>query len=160
MKIFHLALLGLLIPSAAFADSVGGCGWGSKLFDGQRGVAPQVMAVTTNGTFGNQTFGISTGTSGCSQDGVVTSAWQTAAYIDGNMNRLARDMSRGEGESLAGLAELIKVPSAQQPEFNSLLQKHFGEIFTSVDVTSADVTTALRNVLKSDPTFGAYAANV
>ena len=51
-----------------------GCGLGTMLFDGQQGIAPQVLAVTTNGTSGNQTFGITSGTLGCTQDGVVKSS--------------------------------------------------------------------------------------
>ena len=43
--------------SSAMAANVGSCGWGSKVFDGQSGMGPQVLAVTTNGTSGNQTFG-------------------------------------------------------------------------------------------------------
>ncbi|HKB84382.1 MAG TPA: DUF3015 family protein, partial [Burkholderiales bacterium] len=69
MKRIFVAIALSALPAMAFADNVGTCGWGSKLFDGQKGAAPQVLAVTTNGTFGNQTFGISSGTSGCTQDG-------------------------------------------------------------------------------------------
>lgn len=72
-----------VIPMAAMAsgeNNVGSCGWGSKVFAGQRGLAPQVLAATTNGTSGNQTFAISSGTSGCTQDGAVTSTWKTAMY--------------------------------------------------------------------------------
>ena len=48
----------VFLPVTAFAaaNNVGSCGLGSKVFEGQKGVAPQVLAVTTNGTFGNQTF--------------------------------------------------------------------------------------------------------
>jgi hypothetical protein len=72
------------IPLAAQAadDEVGTCGWGSKLFEGQSGLGPKVLAVTTNGTLGNQTFAISSGTSGCTQDGTVRSSWKLAAFID------------------------------------------------------------------------------
>src|SRR3569623_1425632 len=35
-----------------------GCGVGTIIFDGQSGAAPQVLAATTNGILGNQTFGI------------------------------------------------------------------------------------------------------
>src|SRR3569832_2439659 len=48
-----------------------GCGVGTIIFEGQSGVAPQVLAVTTNGTLGNQTFFISSGTLGCANDWVV-----------------------------------------------------------------------------------------
>ena len=70
-----------LFPVAAMAageNNIGSCGWGAKLFDGQQGVAPQVLGATTNGTFGNQTFAITSGTSGCTQDGAVKSNWKTA----------------------------------------------------------------------------------
>src|SRR6266850_7731659 len=87
-----------VLPAAAMADNVGNCGWGTKLMEGQSGTVPQVAAVTTNGTFGNQTFGISSGTSGCTQDGTVKSNWKTSLFIDGNKGKLARDMSVGSGE--------------------------------------------------------------
>ena len=73
MKKLCLVAVLAALPAVAMADNVGQCGWGSKLMAGQSGVVPQVAAVTTNGTFGNQTFGITTGTSGCTQDGTVSS---------------------------------------------------------------------------------------
>ena len=156
-----LSIIAVTFPTGiALADNVGGCGWGSKLFDGQKGIAPQVLAVTTNGTSGNQTFGISSGTSGCSQNGTVSSAWKTAAYIDGNMNRLARDVSRGEGESIGALASLLNIPASEQPAFAATLQNHFGEIFANSSVDSNTVVSSLRNVLQGDANFSRYAANV
>lgn len=150
----------LVLPTAAFADNVGGCGWGSKLFDGQKGIAPQVLAVTTNGTSGNQTFGITSGTSGCTQDGQVASKWKTAAFIDSNMNRLALDMSRGEGESLESLAALTGVAAQDSGMFKTAMQKNFSNIFVSPDVSSNDVAAAVKNVLSQDARLAQYAANV
>ena len=149
------------LPTAAFAvDNVGTCGWGSKLFAGQKGVAPQVVAVTTNGTLGNQTFGITSGTSGCTQDGVVTSNWMTAAFIDGNMNRLAVDMSRGQGESLSAMAALIGVEGSDTVAFNSAMQKNFTSIFSSSEVTSVEVAAAIKSALSADESLAQYSANV
>ena len=152
----------LCIPSVALAanDNVGGCGWGSKLFDNQKGVAPQVLAVTTNGTSGNQTFGISSGTSGCSQDGAVHSAWKTAAFIDANMNRLALDMSRGQGESLTALGNLMGVSPSDQIAFNSALQSNFNEVFSSSTVSSNEIAVGVKNVLAADAQLAKYSANV
>lgn len=158
-KLIALSIL-LAIPASAYADNVGGCGWGSKLFDGQKGIFPQVLAVTTNGTSGNQTFGISSGTSGCSQDGAVKSAWKTAAFIDANMNRLALDASRGEGESITSLAALVGVTSEDNSAFASAMQNNFDAIFTGPSVSSTDVASALRNVLAADAGLSKYAANV
>jgi Protein of unknown function (DUF3015) len=157
--IFSLVLA--VAPANVFAaDNVGGCGWGSKLFTGQKGVFPQILAVTTNGTSGNQTFGISSGTSGCSQDGMVTSAWKTAAYVDGNMNKLALDLSRGEGESLDSLAQLVGVDAADRAEFALTLKENFSTIFPSESVTSEQVVVALRGVVASNADLAKYAAQI
>ena len=150
----------LLLTGTAFADNVGGCGWGSKLFDGQKGIAPQVLAVTTNGTSGNQTFGITSGTSGCSQDGVVASKWKTAAYMDANLNKLALDASRGKGESLEALASLMGVSAKDSAHFNSTIQNSFAELFPTASVSSNEVAGALKSVLSSDARLAQYAANV
>ncbi|MDH5649785.1 MAG: DUF3015 domain-containing protein, partial [Gammaproteobacteria bacterium] len=127
-QIILAAVLATASFSSMAANNVGGCGWGSKLFDGQSGLAPQVLAVTTNGTSGNQTFGITTGSSGCTQDGVVKSNWKTAMFIDDNKGRLARDMSRGQGESLDALAKLIGVSEEHKAEFVSITKQNFARI--------------------------------
>ena len=156
-----LASVLALVPSLSFAvDNVGGCGWGSKLMAGNQGIAPQVLAVTTNGISGNQTFGITSGTSGCTQNGVVSSNWKTAMFIDSNMNKLARDMSVGNGESLDSLASLLGVSSYDKSEFASTLKSNFGSIFTSSDVSSQDVANNLKNVLSSSKVLSGYAKNV
>jgi hypothetical protein len=150
-----------LIPSTSFAlDNVGGCGWGSKLMAGNQGIAPQVLAVTTNGTFGNQTFGITSGTSGCSQNGVVSSNWKTAMFIDSNMNKLARDMSVGQGEALDSLASLIGVSSSDKEVFSNTVKSNFGEIFSSSDITSEQVAANLKAVLASSNSLSSYADRV
>lgn len=159
-KIFVAVALCLCLAQNASADNVGGCGWGSKLFDGQKGVFPQILAVTTNGTSGNQTFGISSGTSGCTQDGVVSSRWKTAAFIDSNMNKLAQDISRGEGETIDSLGHLAGVQAEDKAKFAVALKDNFGKIFSSENVTSADVAGSIRGVLASDETLARYAAAV
>lgn len=157
---FLLAALTVIPSMASAVDNVGTCGWGSKLFAGQRGIAPQVLAVTTNGTSGNQTFAITSGTSGCTQDGVVSSNWKTAAFIDGNMNKLALDMSRGQGESLSSMASLLGVKAADAESFNVAMQKNFTTIFSSADVTSVQVAAAVKQVLQADQALAQYSANV
>lgn len=147
-------------PVAALAanDNVGGCGVGSLIFKGQSGVAPQILAVTTNGSFGNQTFGITTGTLGCSQDGVVHSNMKTAMFIDGNKDQLARDMSAGSGETLAALSHLLGVETQDQAAFNRLTKDNVTRIFTTESMATEQVVTALREVLASDATLSRYQA--
>jgi hypothetical protein len=154
-----LLLTGLLLaPTVAFAsNNVGGCGLGSKLMAGNEGIAPQVLAVTTNGTSGNQTFGITSGTSGCTQDGVVKSNWKTAMFIDSNMNKLARDMSVGHGESLESLAALLGLEGAEKEAFFETAQNNFGRIFPTASVSSLEVRASLKAVLSENSALAGYA---
>ena len=147
-----------VLPAAAMADNVGNCGWGSKLMAGQSGVVPQSAAVTTNGTFGNQTFGITSGTSGCTQDGTVQSNWRTSLFIDGNKEKLARDMSIGSGETLDSLAHLLGVESQDRAAFNRAAKDNMARIFPSEEVSTQQIATALREVLANDARLARYTA--
>ena len=104
-KILAIALLAT--TSSAFADNDVGCGLGTMVWAGQSGVAPKILAATTNGTSGNQTFGITSGTLGCQADGVITSKARLSMFMGTNSERLARDMSVGQGEALNVLADLM-----------------------------------------------------
>jgi len=148
-----------VFPVAAMAageNNIGSCGWGSKLFDGQSGMAPQVLGATTNGTFGNQTFAISTGTSGCTQDGAIRSNWKTAMFIDGNKVALQRDMSIGGGEALDSLAHLLGVEAQDRVVFNRLAKDNLARIFPSEGAATDEVVVALRGVLASDARLARY----
>ena len=156
-----LALV-VALPLAASAqqNNIGSCGWGTKLFDGDSGLAPQVLGATTNGTSGNQTFGITSNTSGCTRNGAVKSTWKATAFVDQNMSKLALDMSRGQGESLDSLAALLGVSASDKALFDSTLQNHVAQIFSSPSVDSQSVSSSLRDVLASDVTLAVYAAKV
>jgi len=149
-----------LLPAAALAqvNNVGSCGWGSKLFDGQSGVVPQGMAGITNGTFFNQTFGVTFGTSGCTQDGTVRSTWKTSMFIDGNKERLARDMSVGGGETLDSLAHLLGVEAADRAAFNRVTRDNMQRIFPTSEAVTEDILAVLRNVLSADAQLARYSA--
>jgi hypothetical protein len=161
MRKIVIAVVLSALPALAFAqqNNIGSCGWGSKLFDGQSGMAPQVLGATTNYTFGNQTFGITSGTSGCTQDGVVKSTWKTAMFIDGNKDRLARDMSVGDGETLDSLAHLIGVREEDRAAFGRTMQANVSVIFPSGSTTD-DSVVALKQVLRSDRELAQYAASI
>lgn len=152
-----LILLLLTLPTVSFAQNIGQCGWGSKIFDGQRGIAPQALAATTNI---NQTSAITSGTSGCTQDGVVRSSWKTAAFIDSNMNKLARDISRGEGESLESLASLVGVNEKDNALFAKTLQENFDDIFISQNSDSNAVYSSIKSILASNKSLVEYSANL
>ena len=150
-----------VLPMAAMAagENNSGCGWGSKVFAGQKGIAPQVLASTTNGTY-TQTFGITSGTAGCTQDGVVTYNSKTAMYIDGNKAKLAMDMSKGSGESLESLAQLIGVSDADKVAFYRVTKENFAKIFVGEQASAEQVALGLKQVLAADTSLAHYSVAV
>lgn len=153
-----LAIALLASSSMAMADDDVGCGLGTILFAGQSGVVPKVLAATTNGTYGNQTFGITSGTLGCKSDGVITSRARLSMFMGTNSERLARDMSVGQGEALNVLADLMGVKEQDKSLFFKTTQQHFSTIFAADNKTAGDVLAALNKVMAQDSTLATYAA--
>lgn len=104
----------------------------------------QVFAVTTNGTSGNQTFGITSGTSGCSKPAKIVSNDKAIKFVENNMDALAMDISSGQGESINTLATLLKIED--KVAFTTNLQSNFENIYTSTNVTSAQVMDNIMTV--------------
>lgn len=135
-----LAGMVLAVASTALAApyGAGGCGLGSVLFKDEPG-GVQIFAATTNGTFGNQTFGITTGTLNCGDPIWAYSNNETKRFVAHNMDALALEIAQGKGETLDAFAELLQVPTENRAEFAALLQENFDQVFTSEKVVMADV---------------------
>ncbi len=149
-KIFLASLLcGVMMCSSnAMAVDSTGCGLGSMAWRGQQGRVPQILAATTNGIFGTQTFGITFGTSGCDPNGRITGGTQkmVLAFIENNMEQYAMDAARGGGETIDTLAGIMNVDSKTLAEKS---QQNFAYIFPSQDADAVSVTLALFEVMKS-----------
>lgn len=158
-KFMSIALLAATLPmsNAALADKDIGCGLGTMIFDGKSGKVFKILGATTNGISGNQTFGISFGTLGCDGDSVVDSAEKLSMFIDGNMDNLARDMAKGEGETLSTLTEVWGVQPEDRAAFNALAQENFETVFSSENVVSSDVLNNLNNLVAQNQQLAVYA---
>lgn len=145
----------ILLSASSLAFAQPGCGVGAMIWKGQSGIAPHVLAATTNGTLGNQTFGMSTGTLGCQTNQSVQSM---ALYMNGNVDKVARDMSRGSGENLDTLAVLLGVDAADKDAFRTLLQDNFATIFPNADTTSGEAVDAIVALLEQNDSLSKYVA--
>jgi hypothetical protein len=157
------ALLAVAVGGpAAWAQQQGepassaGCGLGTMLFEGQKGPVPQILAVTTNGTSGNQTFGITSGTLGCEKDGVVRPPTKVHVLLLSSLDNLAGDVARGDGETLESLASLMVVAPEDKARFFGTLQHNFGQIFPREDVTVDEVIASMNAVLAQDAVLKRY----
>jgi hypothetical protein len=117
-----------------------GCGLGSLVFGDKPGMV-QIVAATVNNIISPQTFAISSGTSGCGK-GAQSSA---AVYIETNKVALQKDAARGEGETLAGLAEIMGC--SDKGAFGRQLQTAYPKVFVpgaSADTMALSIESAVR----------------
>lgn len=147
-KAFFASLVAAsLVAGAAYAAPYGtsGCGLGSIAFGDKPGIV-QIFAATTNGIFGNQTFGITSGTSNCVD--TTVGAHAAKVFVDVNREALAKDISRGSGETIATLTWLTGCNDSKV--VGSTLQKNFKTIFPTESVPSDAVTASILSSLRSE----------
>jgi len=158
MQVFirlFLSLAFMMSASAAMADSGAGCGLGQKVFSGQKGLGPHVLAATTNGSTTNQWLGISFNSLGCDPTNVVTNEHQRNVFMTANLDNLSQDIAQGQGEHLATLAALIGIPPNDQPAFFSLTQNNASTLVSAGNSADA-MYAALTDTLRADAHFAAY----
>ena len=135
-------------------DTGPGCGlgklaWGD--YKGQKQIAPQVMMATTNASFGSNIFGISFGTSGCTNDGVIMKTTQVDVFASINFENLSQDMAQGRGEHLTSLATLLGVPAEQQAEFFAMTQEHYTSLLQAGETSPVAMVEALLDAVAQHP---------
>jgi len=138
-KVLGSLAVAAALTSSAFAagNTNTGCGLGSVLLEDQSSTLMQVVATSLNGTSGNQTFGITSGTLNCDKPAKMVGNEKVNTFVAENMDTLAMDIAQGQGESLTTLATLMKVED--KAAFAANLQANFDKIYTSDAVSSATV---------------------
>jgi hypothetical protein len=149
------------LAMAANPDTGPGCGlgklaWGD--YKGQKEIAPQVMMATTNGTFGSGTFGISSGTSGCTNDGKIMSEHKTTMFAQLNFDNLSQEMAQGQGEHLASLATLMGVPTEQQPAFFAMTQNQYTALIREGEASPVAMVKAINDAIATHPVLAQVSA--
>lgn len=132
-KVFLLAGTGLSLFAFKAHAVVGsaGCGLGSILFN-EEVWWKQVFAATTNGSFGNQTFGITSGTSNCAS-GIFSKTQKQKDYVAANLSSLQREVAQGSGDTVKGFASVFGCPASSYHDFGKYTQSNYNAIFNSND---------------------------
>ncbi|MFN3712410.1 MAG: DUF3015 domain-containing protein [Alcanivoracaceae bacterium] len=150
----------LLLGSAAGANATAaggpGCGWGNMLFEGQSGLPMHLLATLVNGTSGNATFGMTTGTNGCDTSGSLSYSGKSLLSMTGVLEEVAMDMATGQGEALTALSVSLGVDSSDRAHFNKVMHENFSVIFSRDDVTAGEVADQISAVMKSDQILAKY----
>ncbi len=158
MKKIIAGLALLSASSVVMAEAPGGpnCGWGNMLFEGQSGLGSHMIASTTNGTSGNNTFGMTTGTNGCSTSGTLT--YGGANMVGSIMGEFSEDVAAGEGDAMNTVAVIYGVEKQDRDTFAKVMHENFAVIFPDENVTSAEMIASIEAVMKADSTLTKYIA--
>jgi len=148
------------ISLGAVAEAPGGpnCGWGNMIFDGQTGLPAHFFASWTNGTTGNATFGMTSGTNGCAHTGKITykgNKWLGISTV--MLDEFSEDVAKGEGDALTAVAVNMGIEQQDRAIFAQTMHQNFNAIFTSESVTAEEVVENMLQVMKADARLGKYA---
>lgn len=156
MRALMLALVLIFAPmSAALADNDVGCGVGTEIWKGNKGLGYKLLASSTNGlTF--QTISVTFGLINCNGKDTVTASARTRHFVATQFDRIARDAAVGSGESLDTLATLLEIAPADRATFALLTQQNFEGLFPSDHVTSDEMLVSLARLMREDERLAAY----
>lgn len=145
-SLLSIALFGLMLASSnVFAANYGmaGCGVGALVFQDQPGKI-QILAATLNNIISPQTSAITSGTSNCFESRETAQAM----FITVNKVALRKDISRGNGETLSGLSEILNCTDTEK--LGTSLQKNYNKIFPSEKVSPMEISQTIQNMIRED----------
>ena len=152
-----IVVLGLLSAPAVFAANNGsGCGLGKTLFEGQKGMVPNILAAIINGISSNNVFAITSGTSGCDADSVVLQEKEQEVFVAVNLDNLSQDMAQGDGMYLQALSGLMGCTTEAFGTFAELAQDKYEVLFDTVDANAAGLLSGLKRELAAHPTLNTH----
>lgn len=114
------------------AYGMAGCGLGSVLFGETESRGGQILAATTNGIWGNGTFGMSSGTSNCVPEKSSTSAAvkkNMDMFVAANRESLANDIAKSNGETIVTISNIMGCKDSAY--LGAKLQSRYETIFNA-----------------------------
>lgn len=139
-KIIIFSICLIFSITNAFANV--GVGFGTWIFQGfkpQQGVKGKLADLTVvslNMFSYTSSFAITSGTSGY-KEGAPIGLTLVESFVAENMDNLAIDIARGDGQYLDALAHLMEV--SNKDSFKNILKNNFNLIYPTKEITSKDV---------------------
>jgi len=144
-------LLGLFSFSAS-ADNSAGCGLGTMIWR-ENSIISGLFRMTTNHSFSSQLFGITSGTSGCSQHSIVMREKAPIYYAEANLEELKVDMAKGEGEYVSIFSDALGCPTNLKSDFVQSSKDKYETIFPKSDLSAQEMLENVKKMIKETPTL-------
>lgn len=140
--------LGSLAPDARGAD----CAVGGFVVNKKTGIIEQLLAFSTNATFFLTYAGaITSGTSGCSNSGIVKREFEQEVFVTANFDALSGDLAQGQGPRLAALTELMGCSPGLSRELARVAQGRFDRLVTGGADPAGVLLTELKQGMRMHP---------
>lgn len=127
------------VPAWAF------CGPGPVVTMNSKSIIVQSLGATINATFlPTQALAITSGTSGCTNSGLVLEEQEREEFVAHNIDNLAHDMAQGRGPYLETMAVLMGCRAETHGEFARFAQQSYARLFSEADTRPATLLARLR----------------
>lgn len=136
------------LPKAGNAEGeygMAGCGLGSQAM----GKKAQLFAATTNSTSGSKYFGITSGTSNCTDDGIILARVNQKVFVNSNFENLQLEMAKGVGENLSALANIMGCQVQDVNRFGKFTKVNYKDI-VSKDSSPDQMLNNIKDLMLQD----------
>ncbi len=158
----RLIVLGGLLVFVHAGTAFGACGIGSQLWEGNNSTGAKLLASTTN-FWTLKAVSTTFEVAGCTaKDNLFKSASRDARvyeYANLNLDHLAADIARGEGQHLGALARLLEISEGDAQAFRVFAQQHFEALFPYDRVTAAEMLITLSDLMAASEHLSVYASS-
>jgi hypothetical protein len=146
-----LSLFVITTNNIAFAaDGSSGCGPGWYILK-ENSILSSSLRATTNGIlWPTTTFGMTTGTAGCTKHKLVLTEKESLYFVTQNFYEIQKEMAQGGGEFLTAFANTLgcKQNSINQIYFNKKMQEKYRSIYPSGTINGEQVERNSSGTLK------------
>lgn len=149
IALFLLVTLSLSTAQAVGGYGAAGCGLGSLVFDTNENKNEwwaQVLAATTNGILGNQTFGITSGTLNCDANPLVKMS-HVETFIESNENAVANELATGQGDTLVVLNYAFRCENSS--DLAAAIKKNYSSVYTGTKDSPKAVADRINQIAGS-----------
>ena len=147
-----IGLLALVATTSVFAaDSSSGCGMGYEVAPNQSLVSSSTRSIV-NATF-SSSIAMTLGTSGCAKHSIVKNEAKGIHFVEANMNVLALEMARGNGEFVASFASVYGCNDASA--FGSMVQSNYETVLPSSNTSGVELYNNVKSQIKNNAALSA-----
>lgn len=147
MKKLLIGLFALVSAvSVSAADSSSGCGMGWEVAPKQSLVSSSTRSIV-NATFSNS-IAMTLGTSGCAKHSIVKNEAKGIHFAEANMNQLAIEMARGNGEFVNGFASVFGCQNSKA--FGSMVQSKYEQVLPSANTTGVELYNNVKAEIRNN----------